>query len=540
MPTLNPARIGTRYRPQRLQGPYDAIVIGSGMGGLTTAALLSQSGKKVLVLEQHYTAGGFTHSYERNGYEWDVGVHYIGGMGSNSLSRRIMDRLTNGKLDWAPMAACYDRSFYGEQSFDFIAGETNFIANLSQRFPTETKAITAYVKLLHKVAKIMPLHSMLKLVPPHLNRFIKPIAEWFMPRALRKSTYAVLRGLTDNEQLISVLCSQWGDYGAPPKESSFFIHALVAHHYLEGGYYPIGGASRIAATILPTIQASGGNVFTYAAVQEIWIENGKAAGVLMADGTIIKAPIVISNAGVFNTFGKLLPEAACEQLGYSALLDQVKPSAGHLGLYIGLKEDAAALDLPLTNYWIFPSHAHDQNCETFFNDPTQPFPAVYISFPSAKDPSSSSRHPGRATIEIVAPVPRGVFDAWANKPWGKRGDDYEALKEHYAQRLLDVLYEKLPQLKGKVDYYELSTPLSTAYFSAYQHGEMYGLNHDQQRFDQSWLQTQTRLPGLYLTGQDVLSCGVVGAMMAGCMAAIKVLGPQGWLLAKSLFHPQKA
>ena len=71
-------RIGQRYRAERLDGPYDAVIIGSGMGGLTTAALLSRLGKKVLVLEQHYTIGGFTHSYERQGYEWDVGVHYIG------------------------------------------------------------------------------------------------------------------------------------------------------------------------------------------------------------------------------------------------------------------------------------------------------------------------------------------------------------------------------------------------------------------------------------------------------------------------------
>src|SRR5699024_8226009 len=77
-PKPSTLRIGYRYRSNRLKGPYDAIVIGSGIGGLTAAACLSKMGKKVVVLEQHYTAGGFTHSYDRNGYEWDVGVHYIG------------------------------------------------------------------------------------------------------------------------------------------------------------------------------------------------------------------------------------------------------------------------------------------------------------------------------------------------------------------------------------------------------------------------------------------------------------------------------
>src|SRR5210317_2448643 len=98
-------RIGYRYRPARLAPDYDAIVIGSGMGGLTTAALLSKLGWKVCVLEQHYTAGGFTHSYDRNGYEWDVGVHYIGDMGhSGTTGRRLFDYITDGALEWAPMA----------------------------------------------------------------------------------------------------------------------------------------------------------------------------------------------------------------------------------------------------------------------------------------------------------------------------------------------------------------------------------------------------------------------------------------------------
>jgi len=75
MGTLNPStmRIGRRYRATRLEDNYDAVVIGSGIGGLTTAALLSDLGWKVCVLEQHYTAGGYTHSFDRDGYERDVG-----------------------------------------------------------------------------------------------------------------------------------------------------------------------------------------------------------------------------------------------------------------------------------------------------------------------------------------------------------------------------------------------------------------------------------------------------------------------------------
>lgn len=538
-PTPSTLRIGKRYRPTRLQGPYDAIVIGSGMGGLTTAALLSQAGKKVLVLEQHYTAGGFTHAYDRNGYEWDVGVHYIGDMGADTVAKQVMDRISGGRLQWAPMDDCYDRGFFGEDTFDFVTGKDQFIARLEQRFPQEKAAIRAYVSLLGKIGGAMQMSTLTKLIPPSVSGWIKPVADWMLPGEMNKTTWEVLSGLTRNEELISILCTQWGDYGVPPRQSSFLIHALVARHYLFGGFYPVGGASQIAATIIPTVQASGGEVFTYANVKQILIENDRATGVIMEDGTEIRAPIVVSSAGVLNTFEKLLPSATSKKFGYDKQVKTVKPSCGHLGMYIGLKEDAASLQLPRTNFWVYPDYQHDRNVEAFFTDASKPFPVVYISFPSAKDPSFSSRYPGRSTIEIVAPVPAGEFDPWYDKPWGKRGDDYEALKEAYAQRMLDVLYEKVPQIKGKIDYYEVSTPLSTNYFCAYQHGEVYGLNHDTERFSQSWLQVQTKIPGLYLTGQDVLSCGVVGAMMAGCITSIKVLGVSGLKLAYELFAPKK-
>jgi phytoene dehydrogenase-like protein len=117
--TPSTLRIGYRYRPKRLAPDYDAIVIGSGMGGLTTAALLSDLGKKVCVLEQHYTAGGYTHSYERAGYEWDVGVHYIGEVGAPTRTRKLFDYLSGGNLDWAPM----DDEYYRQQGIQRDRGQ---------------------------------------------------------------------------------------------------------------------------------------------------------------------------------------------------------------------------------------------------------------------------------------------------------------------------------------------------------------------------------------------------------------------------------
>ena len=517
-------RIGYRYRPSRLASGYDAIVIGSGMGGLTTAALLSELGWKVCVLEQHYTAGGYTHSFERNGYEWDPGVHYIGDVGAPTRTRKLFDFLSNGELHWAPMAEEYDRFYVGDKVFTARAGRQEFRDNLLRQFPDEQEAIDRYMALLRSVGGAMSAFGMEKVMKPWQRAISAPFIKWKQPKDLYRNTFDVLSELTDNPDLIATICGQWGDMGLPPKQSAFLVHAMIARHYLYGGFYPVGGSWRIAATIIPKVQQTGGEVFTYARVKQILIEDGRVAGVEMADGHRIECDTVISSAGVENTFHGLLPDHVVQSMGYESQLRHVKPSFGHLGVYVGLKHTAEELDIPKTNFWIYPGNDYDKAVEEFTNDPSAPFPVVYISFPSAKDPDYLNRHPGTATIEIVAPAPYEWFEKWEGSTWGKRGEDYETFKAELGERLMRYLYDKLPQVEGKVDYYEVSTPQSTSWFSGYQHGELYGLDHTAERLQQDWLGPRTRVPGLWLTGQDTLTCGVTGAMMSGMLTTMAMVG----------------
>ena len=528
-------RIGRRYRANRLEGPYDAVIIGSGIGGLTTAACLSKMGRKVCVLEQHYTAGGFTHSYDRNGYEWDVGVHYIGDMGSpHTMGRRLFDYITDGQLHWAAMDDHFDRIFLGDEHWDLVAGKPAYRDALVKAFPEEEQAIDRYLEYMRQVKGAVRWQALSKILPGWLQPLLR-LQVRKVPAYCNQATREVLESLTSNQKLIAVLTGQWGDNGLPPARSSFMIHSMIAQHYMHGGYYPVGGASRMAETIIPVIQQAGGEVFTYASVEKILVGEKGAEGVLMADGHEIPCPVVISNAGAFNTFEKLLDDSVPQKARYLQRLGRVERSMASICLYIGLRDTAENLGLPRTNLWIYPSEHYEQDIEAFDADPEAEIPLVYVSFPSAKDPSFNERYPGRATIEIVAPGPHEWFEAWADKTWGKRGDDYEALKEQLSQRLLDKLYEKMPQLRGKVDYYELSTSLSTDYFCRYPEGEIYGLDHTPQRFEQDWLKPKTDIPGLYLTGQDVMTCGVVGAMVGGLLTAIKLGGLKGWLLGRRMF-----
>ena len=519
-------RIGYRYRPNRLAPSYDAVVIGSGMGGLTTAALLSDLGKRVCVLEQHYTAGGFTHSYERAGYEWDVGVHYIGEVGAPTRTRRMFDYLSDGNLKWAPMDAEYDRFYVGHKVFNAIAGKREFRDNLLRQFPDEVHAIDRYLELLDRSGDALSAFGMARGMPAWTRVLLRPWLAWRQRGAYRRTTWDVLSELTDDADLIATLCGQWGDMGLPPKRSPFMAHAMIARHYLYGGYYPVGGSWRIAETIIPKIQATGGEVFTYAKVDEILIEDGEVTGVRMQDGHRIDCDCVISSAGADNTFNHLLPDAIATASGSRARMKKVQPSVGHLGVYIGLQGTAEELGLPRTNFWIYPSNDYDAALDNFVENPDAPFPVVYISFPSAKDPDYENRHPGTSTIEIVAPAPYEWFAKWHGETWGKRGEDYEAFKDELGERLLAYVYDKLPQLRGKIDYYEVSTPLSTNWFGGYQRGELYGLAHTRERLRQNWLRPKTKIDGLWLTGQDVLTCGVTGAMMSGLITTTSMVGPR--------------
>ncbi len=525
---MTTVRTGRRYRSGRAEKHYDVVVIGSGIGGLTTAALLSLLGKKVCVLEQHYTAGGYTHAYERNGFEWDVGVHYIGEVHNpHSTLRRVFDVVSQERLQWVEMEPVYDRIYLGSKSYELVAGRDNFIQTLKQRFPEEGEAITRYVELIRKISHRTPRFFAGQAMPPALARLYNLVRPLLVPAECFETTRRVLEKLTTNQELISVLTGQWGDYGLPPEESAFLMHALVAKHYLAGGAYPLGGSSSIARSIIPTIQSGGGEVFTYAEVEQVLVNSNRAIGVRMRDGSEIRADQVVSNTGVLTTFNRLLPDSVSSRIGADKWVTELKHSSAHMCLYAGFDGTAKGLNLGTTNLWIYPDGHHELNLKRFLDDPEQEFPLVYISFPSAKDQDWNYRYPNKSTVEVVTVANRDWFERWQDSIWSQRGEDYEAFKEQFAQRLLDILFQHRPQLRERLLFHELSTPLSTEWFQNNERGEIYGVDHGVDRFRKPFLHPVTPVKGLYMTGADVMTAGVGGAMMGGVMAASAMQGLRG-------------
>lgn len=521
-------RIGRSYKQQGIPDAgakgWDAIVIGSGLGGLTAASMLARhAGKRVLVLEKHYTAGGFTHTFHRPGYEWDVGVHYVGDVHRpGSLLRRAFDHLTDGELAWADMGEVYDTVVIGDDRYELVAGRHKFRERMHAYFPQQRDAIDRYLQLVRATVHKSRRFFLEKALPPALGVLATPALRWPALRDARRTVKDVLAELTDDPRLAGVLAGQYGDYGLPPGQASWFMHALLVGHYLGGGAYPVGGSSRIAATMLPGIERTGGAVVTGAEVAEIVVERDRAVGVRLASGEELRAPLVISDAGLALTYGKLVPPALAAKHGLSPTVPGAPPSFAHLSLYVGLKHDTAALGLSRSNLWVYPDHDHDKNVARYTADREAPLPVAYLSFPSAKDPDFANRFPGRSTVEIIGVAPYQWFAPWSATGWKKRGAEYDEQKQRLTERLLEVLHREHPSTIGKIDHAELSTPLTTQHFVGHPHGEIYGLAHTPERFAARHLRPHTPISGLFLTGADICTAGVGGALMGGVLTAAAI------------------
>jgi phytoene dehydrogenase-like protein len=497
---------------------FDVIIIGSGMGGLTTGSLLSQlGGKRVLVLERHFKLGGFTHCFRRKDYEWDVGVHYVGQMQQGSMTRRIMDLSTRGGVRWHRMGSPFERFVFPEGSFEVPDDPKLFKEKLCDRFPAEEKAINRYFK--------------------DISRAQGWIARWFVSKQYSAPIARLLTmgsrklvGTTTAEYLLrfkdpllrAFLASQWPDFGSPPDESAFGFHATVAGDFLNGGYYPVGGSKVLAIEMERAIEANGGKCLVSHEVVSINTHHGRACGVSVkhkGKAVSYSAPVVVSNAGAITTFSKLVSQEFCERERKQAL--RLKRGVSAHILFVGLNDDPRSHGFDDANYWLYDRLDHDVKGRNRDGQPPG-IDGVFVSFGSLRNPGQQPH-----TAQIITFLQDSLWESFAGSKWMKRGDIYEEKKERVSQEMLEFAEKYLPGFRKLVDYHELSTPLTVESFTGHAAGMVYGQSCDRNRLFRDQWKVKTSLPNLYLTGSDVGTPGVNGALMAGVMTAGKLLGPLG-------------
>ncbi|MFF9208739.1 MULTISPECIES: phytoene desaturase family protein [unclassified Streptomyces] len=518
--------VGRPLASGEVAAEYDAVVIGSGAGGLTTAVCLARQGRRVAVFEQHYTAGGYTHAYRRRGWEWDVGIHYVGQLAPREPVRVVSDYLTDGALQWAPLGDPYDEFRLAGEVYRAPVGLEAHKAGLIARFPAERAGIEALFALVSRCRAVLPVLALGRLSGPVARRLARALrAAAVPPQALRPAREVVCELIGDERLRQAVLTQSALLLADSTAHLPFFMVAVLFEHFRTGAWYPVGGSAAIARAMLEPIRAAGGEVFVRAPVARIDEDGARASGVVLANGARVGAPVVVSSAGAQNTFGTLLRGRLAE----SGRLAGMRRGFPFVLLFLGFDGDAAELGLPRHNMMVT-----DGDCDGFFDGTKGRTSGLFLSFSCAKDPTWTTRHPGRSTGEILAYVRPGLFEAFHQSRWRDRDPAYLALKAEITAELLDQLYRHLPRTRGRVAYHELGTPLSAEHFAGWPGGSLYGLAKDVAAFGDGhrpgladWLRPRTGIEGLYLAGQDCLAGGFLGAVTGGLLAAHEALDRAG-------------
>lgn len=367
-------------------GDIDTIVIGSGMSGLTVASLLAKENKKVLVLEQHDVAGGNTHTFEEAGFEFDTGLHYIGGhIGSKkSPIRKQFDYITDGNVDWERMDDGYDlaklnltselgMSSKVKQFYAHANWKQETIPTLHKLFPNETQKIDEFFTTVRMVRSLFPLFGAFRMAPPCVTSIVLWATKHVLPKSLEvitKTTKEVFSAMKMSTDLKGVLSYCFGDYGEIPSRGSFFLTAIIWDHYKGGmliitifckiygtlgAYYPIGGPSVIARSIIPIARRSGGKVLVRAPVSKILLDSKNQAIGVEVKGKKIYAANVVSTIGAPLTYTKMVPDTHKHLIANEvrALKQPILKSMVSLtSLFVGFDGTAEELKLPKHNYWV--------------------------------------------------------------------------------------------------------------------------------------------------------------------------------------------
>jgi all-trans-retinol 13,14-reductase len=505
---------------QSLQGrKFDTVVIGSGAGGLTAALALARAGQRVLVVEQHYLPGGWTHSFSLEGHQFSPGVHYIGDLGPGGGLRRVYESLgLSGDLAFNEMNPDgFDHFLIAGEQFDQPRGADAWKARLAARFPEERAGLDRFFAVIQGLAADLGRCD-------ELLGFPQILALPFRAPRLLRWGFSTLEALLDSTirdpMLRAVLAAQCGNHGLAPSRVSLPLHAGMAAHYFQGGFYPRGGAKRIAAAYIKAIRKLGGTIILDCPVKRIVTEGRRAVGVEIADGVIVPAKSVVCNADPAVTYGKLLPRELCPK--ESAKVERTDYSVAMVSMFCATDMDLARLGYDSGNYWYYRTADVGGIYERAEREISPEVDALFLAITSLKDRGHAA--PGTHTLEMFTFVPWAAFEPWNHLEMGARGAEYEALKSRIAEQMLDASEQIVPGLRDHLTFTSVASPLTNAFYCRSYRGAMYGAAKTPWQLGPFSFSSDGPVDDLYMCGASVLSHGIAGATLSGLIAAKSVLG----------------
>lgn len=499
---------------------WDAIVIGSGMGGLTCAAYLAACGRRVVVLEQHDVAGGNAQVFRRRrAYQFDVGTHYLGDCGDGGVLPAILAGLgVSDRVRFHPMDPDgYDRIVMPNARLDVPTGWDRFRVRLFTALPEDVPGLGVFLDICAAVAQG---NRARLLAPPDSDiGSLRPEAIRWSRRTLAKLYDHC--GLSRRAR--ALLSAQLGNYGSTPSETLVVAHASMIDDYLRGAYYPAGGGQMLVAAMVEVLESHGGTLLTRAKVSRVRFEEGAARGVTLEDGRELRAPVVVSNADFRRTTLDLCAGAFPEPVVNRTRDARMRLSLATL--YVVLDTDEPR---PNANIWWWETDDVDGAFEKMRAGVPEP-QFVILTFASAKDPvPAATCPPGHTNFQIMTLCPPdhalwGVADGPTSGLRYRRTPAYLSAKRRFTDSMLDMAERAIGPFRHRIAYLEAATPLTQERYTLSSGGTPYGIG----RWGNTSLRpdVRTTVDGLYLTGQSTrYGGGIVGASVSGIACASAIVG----------------
>jgi all-trans-retinol 13,14-reductase len=513
---------------------WDAIVIGSGLGGLTCAAYLTAAGKRTLVLEQNQVAGGCSQVFRRKGnrYEFDVGMHYIGECHPGGRMRTALRGLgLDDRVEFRPLdPGGHSTLVFPGLTFRVPSDWDTYLARLLEAFPGQKRGLRLCVAILRRIGAELRTAALptlsLRSIPAFLRTAPTIAALGQLPLTW---LFAVCR-LSPLAR--AVIVGESGDYGTPPSRTSIALHGGFLDHYLTGGaWYPRGGGQQRPAHLIDVNQPQGGQVPTKARVTRILVENGAAAGVQLDGGETIHAPIVVSGADLKRTYLDLVGREHLTPATV-ARVEKYRMALPLFSVYLGLDIDLADR-LPNSTYWCYPHTDVEGLYRDLYEGRTPDEVPIFLTSATTKDPGNPhAAPPGHSTLEVMCLAPQGAF--WPGSDGYRQDPGYAALKERLTEQLIDRAATVIPGLRQHIVWREASSPLTHERFTAASLGSCYGLEMAADQIGPRRPGPRTEIRGLWLTGASTRwGNGIVGAVSSG-------LGTAGAVLRRPLSAEVKA
>ncbi len=483
---------------------FDIVIIGSGLGGLFTGALLAKNGKKVCVLEKNNSIGGNLQVFKRKNCLFSIGMHYAGSLDKGEVLYKIFKylgiykELNIKKLD----PECFDKIYIKDREYCFAMGLESFTQKLISDFPEEKIAIESYANKLREVwdsSDLLNLRDVSYAVLPELNTF-------------KENAWQYLQNLTENRELRNVLAATNPLYAGNRKKTSMFVHANINYFFIQSAWRIAEQGANIADLLKDIITTPGGEVLTGQDVQKLNFKGSEIVSVSTAKGDVFYGDQFISDIHPVPLFKMIEPGKL--RKAYTSRIKKLENTMSSFTMYVVLKR--RSIKHINSNVYYYDT---DDVWDYEYNH--ESWPKGYMLYTT-----EDQGNPGFAeSIEVITMMNFEDVKKWEDTTVQKRGADYVAFKHERQQKLLKLIYKKFPELEDAFDYVESATPLTYRDYHNIPYGSLYGIIKDCNDPVGSILSPKTRIPNLLLTGQNINLHGILGVIISGfqtCAAIIDI------------------